>query len=79
MTYKSDLDKVLFESTVGEDLKVSVYSYNGGESKLQIGPRTYTKKNGDVGFRKAGRLTASEVEGLVRVLGEVQALLNKVE
>jgi len=79
MAYNKGLDKVLYEANINSEndtvLKVSVYSYNGGEPKLQIGPRTYTKKNGEEGFRKAGRLTEGEVEKLVDILPDVGTYL----
>ena len=44
MAYNKDLDKVLWEGEVpgdaeGKALLVSVHSYNGGDAKLQVGPR----------------------------------------
>jgi hypothetical protein len=80
MAYNEDLDKVLFDGNIesedGTVLKVSVYSYNGGDPKLQIGPREYTKKNGDKGYRKAGRMTAGELEKLVDMLPDLQIHLG---
>jgi len=65
MAFDKSKDKVVqeWELDNGNDKKlmVSVMSYNGGEQKLQIGPRTYTKRNGGTGFGKAGRLTMPEV------------------
>ena len=79
MAYNKGLDKVLYmaniDSADGTVLKVSVYSYNGGEPKLQIGPRVYTKRNGEDGFRKAGRLNEGEVEKLVDILPVVNSYL----
>ena len=57
-------------------LEVGIYQYNGGEKKLQIGPRTFEKKNGDQGHRKAGRLTVDETTWLVTVLAEATTLLG---
>jgi hypothetical protein len=75
MAYNKDLDKVLWSKNIedeeGKQLVVSVYSYNGGETKLQIGPRTYVKKNGDQGFAKAGRLTAVEANDLMALMPEI--------
>jgi hypothetical protein len=51
-----------------KELQISVYSYNGNEAKLQIGPRTYVKKNGEMGYGKAGRLTLDEVDQLIEIL-----------
>lgn len=80
MAYNEKLDKVLFDAGIpnedGTTLKVSVYSYNGGEPKLQIGPRVYTKKNGEEGFRKAGRMTGGEMEKLVDLMPELSVYLS---
>ena len=75
MAYNADLDKVLWSKSIedGNDkaLVISVFSYNGGETKLQIGPRTFTKKNGDPGFAKAGRLSAEEANALMALMPEI--------
>ena len=80
MAYNKGLDKMLYMANIeGENettLKVSVYTYNGGDPKLQIGPRVYTKRNGEEGFRKAGRLSEGEVEKLVDVLPVVNSYLS---
>ena len=73
MAYNKDLDKVLWEGAIegdveGKALLVSVHSYNGGDAKLQIGPRTYLKRNGDIGYGKAGRLTLEEGVALANML-----------
>ena len=55
-----------------QKLMISVVSYNDGDQKLQIGPRTYTKRNGGTGYGKAGRLTMKEVtflSGVIKDLG----------
>ena len=79
MAYDKSADKVLYMANIeGENdttLKVSVYSYNGGEPKLQIGPRVYQKRNGEDGFRKAGRLTGGEVEKLADIMPVVHSYL----
>jgi hypothetical protein len=79
MAYDKSADKVLYMANIdGENdttLKVSVYSYNGGEPKLQIGPRVYQKRNGEDGFRKAGRLTGGEVEKLADLMPVVHSYL----
>ena len=53
------LDNVILEND-GVELHVGKYSYNGGEEKIQIGPRMAPKKNGEMSFRKVGRLTVGE-------------------
>ena len=79
MAYSKGLDKELYfaniQSEDGTVLRVSVFSYNGGDKKLQIGPRIYTKKDGEEGYRKAGRLTEGETEQLVDILPTIQSYL----
>ena len=79
MAFDKSKDVELWGAVIANDkniLRISVYSYNGGEKKLQIGPRTYTKKNGDDGFGKAGRLTTSEAKALA---GMMPAILEVLE
>jgi len=81
MAYNKSLDKELKQWKIeSEDtaILVSVYAYNGGDKKLQIGPRTYAKKNGDVGYRKAGRLSVDETAKLAEILPEVTDTLSAV-
>lgn len=72
MAFNKDLDKTLqkwaIEGENGRVLEVSVCQYNGGEAKLQIGPRTYDKKDGSKGYGKAGRLTPAEVVALSKIM-----------
>jgi hypothetical protein len=75
MAFNPRLDKVEasfdYESDNGKNLKISVMSYNGGELKLQIGPRLYQKRDGSTGYGKAGRMTADEACHLARVMPQV--------
>lgn len=59
------------------DLMISVYQYGDGEPKIQIGPRVYQKKNGDMSYTKAGRLTVEETSAILPFLTE--ALLKAKE
>ena len=82
MAYNKDLDKVLYETEIvddesGKKLMISVHSYNGGDAKLQIGPRTYTKRNGEPGFGKAGRLTIAEGVALANILPNALEAMDK--
>ena len=73
-------DKVVFERSIGDDeksLKVCVMSYNGGEMKLQIGPRTYIRKNGVVGYGKAGRMTFDEVLAISKLMPEIEGVMGE--
>jgi len=75
MAFDKSKDKVIkeWELDNGDDKKlmVSVMSYNDGEQKLQIGPRTYIKRNGGTGFGKAGRLTMKEVNFVSGVINQL--------
>jgi hypothetical protein len=76
MPYDSSLDEQLFaKSYETEDGKitVSVYSYNNGAKKLQI-VRENKDPEGNLRFAKMGRLTKSEVEGILPFIQE--ALTN---
>jgi len=57
----------------GKGIRASISSYDGGEPKFQIGPRFYTKKDGEVRVTKVGRLNGAELEWLLDVLNEVKA------
>ena len=82
MAYNKDLDKVLWEKGITDDesgrtLLFSVHSYNGGDAKFQIGPRTYTKANGEPGYGKAGRLTIPEGVALANYLPDALEVMDK--
>jgi hypothetical protein len=74
MPYDSDKDKTLKEWRSEETgLVVSIHQYDGGEAKLQIGPRILRRKDG--GERapvKAGRLTVEDVLWLYDIIDEVK-------
>jgi len=75
MAFDKSKDKVIqeWELDNGDDKKlmVSVMSYNDGEPKLQIGPRTYLKRNGGVGYGKSGRLTMDEVNFVSNIINQL--------
>ena len=76
MAFNKDKDKKLWEGQVG-DLKLAICSYDGGEPKLQIGPRVYEKADGSESYRKAGRLSAEEVGEMCKLLqGDAGAILT---
>ena len=52
--FNSALDKVI-ASWNYEGLAISVNAYNGGDPKLNIGPRVVQFKNGNTGYRSPGR------------------------
>jgi hypothetical protein len=67
MAYDRTLDVVTATMEVFADDKtavsISVHSYNGGESKVQLS-REYIKRDGTRSFRKLGRLTMLEALAL---------------
>ncbi|MGD8985474.1 MAG: hypothetical protein PVI53_15725 [Desulfobacteraceae bacterium] len=77
MAYDPSKDKVL-ETWENEEtgLIVSINQYGDGEVKLQIGPRSYTKREGTKATTKAGRLAIDDVLWLGEVLEEVREKMN---
>jgi hypothetical protein len=77
MAYDPGKDKVL-ETWENEEtgLIVSINQYGEGEPKLQIGPRSYTKRDGTMATTKAGRLAIDDVLWLGEVLEEVKEKIN---
>jgi len=72
-------DVCVYERSIGGDessLRVCVMSYNGGEKKLQIGPRTYIKRNGTTGYGKAGRMSLNEVKAITDLMPEIEGIMN---
>jgi len=68
--YDKNKDVELFQTDI-DGLQISVWQYNVGEPKLQIGPRTYKKKDGSLVIRKAGRLTFVETRFLLEKLPDM--------
>ena len=82
MGYNKDLDEELWFDEIkdGDDvLRVSIFSYNGGEKKLQIGPRTHEKKDGGFSYRKAGRLSVYETGCLSDMMTKIEEVLEREE
>ncbi len=73
MAFDSEKDKVLHKWKCEETgLVVSINQYAGGEPKLQIGPRVYTKKDGSESQRRAGRLTIEDLMWFYEIIDEVK-------
>ena len=73
MAYDASKDKVLISWENEETgLNVSINQYGDGEPKLQIGPRTYTRKDGKKSTTKAGRLSIDDVVWLNDILESVK-------
>jgi len=77
MAYDSSKDQVLDVWENEETgLNISICRYGEGEAKLQIGPRSYTKKDGTKRTAKAGRLSIDDVLWLSEVIEEVKDKMN---
>jgi len=78
MAYDPSKDQVLATWENDETgLVISICQYGDGEPKLQIGPRTYTKKDGTKGTTKAGRLAIDDILWLNETLDEVQEKMKE--
>jgi len=78
--YDKSKDVCVFERSIENGdkcLKICVMSYNGGEMKLQFGPRTYVKRNGTTGFGKVGRMTLNEVMAINDLMPEIKGIMGE--
>jgi hypothetical protein len=78
MAYDASKDQVL-DTWENEEtgLQISINRYGDGEPKLQIGPRTYTKKDGSKSATKTGRLSMDDVLWLEEILEQVKEKMKK--
>jgi hypothetical protein len=77
--YDASKDKVLASWENEETgLQVSINQYGDAEPKMQIGPRTYTRKDGKKSATKAGRLTVDDVLWLDETLEEVADKMKEI-
>lgn len=70
MPFDPNLDEEKFSETIefeGSNIKVGVYSYNDGESKLQLS-RERVNADGKTSFAKLGRMTKVEVEKVIPII-----------
>ena len=70
MPYDKSLDVEVFKEVKefdGTRITVGVFSYNGGEKKLQVG-RENQDASGEWRFSKLGRMTKDEVQAVVPVM-----------
>ena len=73
MAFDAEKDKVLHEWKCEETgLVISINQYAGGEPKLPIGPRIYTKKDGSESQRRAGRLSIEDLMWFYEIIDEVK-------
>lgn len=78
MAYDASKDQVL-DTWENEEtgLQISINRYGDGEPKLQIGPRTYTKKDGSKSTTKTGRLSIADVLWLEEILEEIREKMKR--
>ena len=79
MAFDKSLDKQMFAETASFEttkITVGVYSYNGGEKKLQIS-RENMNQNGEWSFAKLGRMVKEEVEAVIPLMQKATEELNK--
>lgn len=80
MPYDANLDEMLKQWRCEETgLVLSIQRYNGGEAKLQIGPRILLKKDGtERAPVKAGRLTIEDIMWLYDLIDEIKDELSEL-
>jgi hypothetical protein len=78
MPYDASKDEVIKQWRCEETgLMVSIQRYDGGEAKVQIGPRMLKKRDGgDRAPAKAGRLTIEDILWLYEIIDEVKNELS---
>jgi hypothetical protein len=77
MAYDSSKDQVLHTwENDKTGLNISICRYGDGEAKVQIGPRTYTKKDGSKSATKSGRLSIDDVNWLSEIIEQVIEKMN---
>ncbi len=59
-------------------LVVTINRYAEGEAKLQIGPRVFTRKDGQETQRKAGRLSIEDLQWFYDIIDEVKDELSRL-
>ncbi len=78
MQFDPEKDKILKKWKCDETgLVVSINQYAGGEAKLQIGPRVFTKKDGNEAHRRAGRLSIEDFLWFYDIVDEVKDELSR--
>jgi hypothetical protein len=64
MAYDEGKDKLIQDFEHEDGLHVGVYSYDEGDHRVQIGPRTYRTQSGELRYAKVGRLSQAELAWL---------------
>lgn len=77
MAFDPSKDKVIKKwECENTGLLVTINSYDGGEAKVQIGPRVMVRKDGTESQRKAGRLTIEDMSWFYGIIDEVKEELE---
>ncbi|MEJ2024681.1 MAG: hypothetical protein P8Y00_06660 [Deltaproteobacteria bacterium] len=77
MAYDETKDQMLDSWENDETgLLLNIYRYGDGDPKLQIGPRSYTKKDGSKGTTRTGRLSIDDVLWLSEILDDIKEKMN---
>ncbi|WP_054031674.1 hypothetical protein [Desulfatitalea tepidiphila] len=79
MPYDANKDEVIKQWRCDETgLLISIQRYDGGEAKVQIGPRILRKKDGsERAPAKAGRLTIEDLMFLYDIIDEIKEEMTK--
>jgi hypothetical protein len=72
MPFDQSKDKELFKAVSERGLRVTVNSYDGGSPKVQIGPREFENRDGEIRLGKTGRLSLEEWEWLLELDAEIR-------
>jgi len=80
MPYDANKDEVIKQWRCEETgLVISIQRYDGGEPKLQIGPRLLRRKDGgERAPAKAGRLTIEDLLWFYDIIDEVKDELSRL-
>ena len=80
MPYDANKDEVLKQWHCEETgLMVSIQRYDGGDAKVQIGPRILKRKDGgERAPAKAGRLTIEDMMWFYSIIDEVKEELSNL-
>ena len=79
MAFDKNLDEKLFSEVAEFEtsrLTVGVFSYNGGEKKLQIS-RENRNQDGEWSFAKAGRMFQDEVEAVLPLMQKALKVMKQ--
>lgn len=73
MAYDKELDREVFGEDIAFEttkIRVSIFSYNEGEPKVQLGRMNLNVESGDWRYSKLGRLTKEEAQGVHSALAK---------